>query len=259
MHHSWKTTRPCCMARLSAVVPKAGATAAKSFLLGLVCCIAYSRRNRAGRDAAAGIRADWEACVADADDDIRRRHAELLPRSAEDGLGAGAEVLHGRHQFDGAITRNTYSHEESMLTKRSHTDCAMACHVLIDRCRSRQICGCASLCAPESSDARTLRAGFSSIFSRSASGSIFNLTASSSMAARTRAPCGSLAPGRRRRTRVMKTSYSSVSRFGQAIDELAVKLNMDPLALREKIDEKPARKVERQMILGAHKLAQPQI
>ena len=37
--------------------------------------------------------------------------------------------------------------------------------------------------------------------------------------------------------------------FEQAIDELAVKLNMDPLALREKIDENPARKVERQMIL----------
>ncbi len=37
--------------------------------------------------------------------------------------------------------------------------------------------------------------------------------------------------------------------FEQAIDELAVKLNMDPLALREKIDESPARKVERQLIL----------
>ncbi|MGI8771162.1 MAG: xanthine dehydrogenase family protein molybdopterin-binding subunit [Acidobacteriaceae bacterium] len=35
----------------------------------------------------------------------------------------------------------------------------------------------------------------------------------------------------------------------QAIDELAVKLDMDPLALREKIDESPARKVERQIIL----------
>jgi len=35
----------------------------------------------------------------------------------------------------------------------------------------------------------------------------------------------------------------------QAIDELAVKLNMDPLTLREKIDESPARKVERQIIL----------
>jgi xanthine dehydrogenase YagR molybdenum-binding subunit len=35
----------------------------------------------------------------------------------------------------------------------------------------------------------------------------------------------------------------------QSIDELAVKLNMDPLALREKIDESPARKVERQIIL----------
>ena len=34
----------------------------------------------------------------------------------------------------------------------------------------------------------------------------------------------------------------------QAIDELAVKLNMDPLDLREKIDENPARKVERQLI-----------
>ena len=34
----------------------------------------------------------------------------------------------------------------------------------------------------------------------------------------------------------------------QAIDELAVKLNMDPLELREKIDESPARKVERQII-----------
>jgi len=37
--------------------------------------------------------------------------------------------------------------------------------------------------------------------------------------------------------------------FEQAIDELAVKLNMDPLAFREKIDENPARKVERQLIL----------
>ncbi len=37
--------------------------------------------------------------------------------------------------------------------------------------------------------------------------------------------------------------------FEQAIDELAVKLNMDPLELREKIDENPARKVERQIIL----------
>jgi xanthine dehydrogenase YagR molybdenum-binding subunit len=37
--------------------------------------------------------------------------------------------------------------------------------------------------------------------------------------------------------------------FEQAIDELAVKLNMDPLAYREKIDESPARKVERQTIL----------
>ncbi len=36
--------------------------------------------------------------------------------------------------------------------------------------------------------------------------------------------------------------------FEQTIDELAVKLNMDPLALREKIDENPARKVERQII-----------
>jgi len=37
--------------------------------------------------------------------------------------------------------------------------------------------------------------------------------------------------------------------FEQTIDDLAVKLNMDPLALREKIDENPARKVERQVIL----------
>jgi xanthine dehydrogenase YagR molybdenum-binding subunit len=36
--------------------------------------------------------------------------------------------------------------------------------------------------------------------------------------------------------------------FEQAIDELALKLNMDPLDLREKIDESPARKVERQII-----------
>ncbi len=35
----------------------------------------------------------------------------------------------------------------------------------------------------------------------------------------------------------------------QAIDELAVKLDMDPLALREKIDESPARRAERQLIL----------
>jgi len=37
--------------------------------------------------------------------------------------------------------------------------------------------------------------------------------------------------------------------FEQAIDELAVKLNMDPIALREKIDENPARRVERQLIV----------
>jgi len=37
--------------------------------------------------------------------------------------------------------------------------------------------------------------------------------------------------------------------FEQTIDDLAVKLNMDPLTLREKIDENPARKVERQIIL----------
>lgn len=36
--------------------------------------------------------------------------------------------------------------------------------------------------------------------------------------------------------------------FEQAIDELAVKLDMDPLSLREKIDELPTRKVERQLI-----------
>lgn len=35
----------------------------------------------------------------------------------------------------------------------------------------------------------------------------------------------------------------------QAIDELAEKLDMDPLAFREKIDDSPARKVERQIIL----------
>jgi len=37
--------------------------------------------------------------------------------------------------------------------------------------------------------------------------------------------------------------------FEQAIDELAEKLQMDPLTLREKIDESPARKAERQVIL----------
>jgi xanthine dehydrogenase YagR molybdenum-binding subunit len=37
--------------------------------------------------------------------------------------------------------------------------------------------------------------------------------------------------------------------FEQTIDELAAKLNMDPLTLREKIDESPARKAERQLIL----------
>jgi len=37
--------------------------------------------------------------------------------------------------------------------------------------------------------------------------------------------------------------------FEQTIDDLAVKLNMDPLALREKIDESPARKAERAVIL----------
>jgi xanthine dehydrogenase YagR molybdenum-binding subunit len=36
--------------------------------------------------------------------------------------------------------------------------------------------------------------------------------------------------------------------FEQMIDDLAVKLNMDPLALREKIDDSPARKAERQVI-----------
>ena len=36
--------------------------------------------------------------------------------------------------------------------------------------------------------------------------------------------------------------------FEQTIDDLAVKLNMDPLDFREKIDENPARKVERQVI-----------
>ena len=35
----------------------------------------------------------------------------------------------------------------------------------------------------------------------------------------------------------------------QAIDELAGKLDMDPIALREKIDDNPARRVERQLIL----------
>jgi xanthine dehydrogenase YagR molybdenum-binding subunit len=37
--------------------------------------------------------------------------------------------------------------------------------------------------------------------------------------------------------------------FEQAIDELAVKLDVDPLTLRDKIDEHPARRVERQIIL----------
>ncbi len=37
--------------------------------------------------------------------------------------------------------------------------------------------------------------------------------------------------------------------FEQAIDELAVKLDMDPIALRDKIDELPTRKIERQIIL----------
>ena len=37
--------------------------------------------------------------------------------------------------------------------------------------------------------------------------------------------------------------------FEQTIDDLAAKLNMDPLTLREKIDENPARKAERQVIL----------
>ncbi len=36
--------------------------------------------------------------------------------------------------------------------------------------------------------------------------------------------------------------------FEQTIDDLAVKLNMDPMDLREKIDTNPARKVERQLI-----------
>ena len=35
----------------------------------------------------------------------------------------------------------------------------------------------------------------------------------------------------------------------QAVDELAVKLNMDPMTLRDKIDSNPARRVERQLIL----------
>ncbi len=37
--------------------------------------------------------------------------------------------------------------------------------------------------------------------------------------------------------------------FEQTIDDLADKLKMDPMVLREKIDENPARKVERQVIL----------
>jgi xanthine dehydrogenase YagR molybdenum-binding subunit len=37
--------------------------------------------------------------------------------------------------------------------------------------------------------------------------------------------------------------------FEQTIDDLAAKLKMDPLALRDKIDENPARRVERQLIL----------
>jgi xanthine dehydrogenase YagR molybdenum-binding subunit len=37
--------------------------------------------------------------------------------------------------------------------------------------------------------------------------------------------------------------------FEQTIDDLAAKLNIDPLTLRETIDENPARKVERQVIL----------
>jgi xanthine dehydrogenase YagR molybdenum-binding subunit len=37
--------------------------------------------------------------------------------------------------------------------------------------------------------------------------------------------------------------------FEQAIDEVAVKLDMDPLTFREKIDASPARKAERQVIL----------
>lgn len=36
--------------------------------------------------------------------------------------------------------------------------------------------------------------------------------------------------------------------YEQVIDDLAVKLNMDPLDLRDKIDESPARRVERQII-----------
>jgi xanthine dehydrogenase YagR molybdenum-binding subunit len=37
--------------------------------------------------------------------------------------------------------------------------------------------------------------------------------------------------------------------FEQTIDDLAAKLKMDPLTLRDKIDENPARKIERQLIL----------
>src|SRR5271168_1994770 len=37
--------------------------------------------------------------------------------------------------------------------------------------------------------------------------------------------------------------------FEQAIDELVVKLNMDPLAFRDKIDDSPTRRVERKIIL----------
>src|SRR5271170_4841336 len=37
--------------------------------------------------------------------------------------------------------------------------------------------------------------------------------------------------------------------FEQTIDELAVKLNMDPLAFRDKIDDSPTRRVERKIIL----------
>ena len=46
--------------------------------------------------------------------------------------------------------------------------------------------------------------------------------------------------------------------FEQAIDELAVKLDMDPMALRDKIDENPARKVERKIIRETYQLEEPQ-
>ena len=103
-----------------------------------------------------------------------------------------------------------------MLTKRYQTDCAMPMPRLTGPVSGPPACRLLQLVRSRISCRSTLRAGFSSIFSRRASGSMLSLTASSSMAcSNAKHPCGwpgarNAAPG----PALMKTSYSSVSRFG---------------------------------------------